>query len=145
MFQSRNRESYLFKVRGIRAEFGCPISRFNLVIENLIFSSHLECECCVGLDFLFQSRNRESYLFKFHTTPHQTATLSRGFNLVIENLIFSSLDSANTDANNKKFQSRNRESYLFKSGGIELAAAIESGFNLVIENLIFSKNAPTNH
>ena len=38
------------------------------------------------------------------------------FNLVIEDLIFSSMSGSLTIGCTKKFQSRNRGSYLFKSG-----------------------------
>ena len=40
--------------------------------------------------------------------------LSQRFNLVIENLIFSSPGSFRYRQSRSKFQSRNRESYLFK-------------------------------
>ena len=99
MFQSR---------KGIEVGLlGLVNCRFNLVIKNLISSSHLypEAPTCWGVfvifssegvlereiaTFLFQSRNRESYLFKENAVPEQNAAASL-------------------------FQSRNRESYLFKS------------------------------
>ena len=62
--------------------------RFNLVIENLIFSSQLG-NTSQRASKAFQSRNRESYLFKTHTCE-----LRPGFFL--------------------QFQSRNRESYSFQ-------------------------------
>ena len=63
------------------------MSSFNLVIENLIFSSR-----CVP----------------------QSARYRLRFNLVIENLIFSSGNVPPRDDIQTLFQSRNRESYLFK-------------------------------
>ena len=64
MFQSRNRESYLFKSRAATVETS-PAICFNLVIENLIFSSE--------------------------DLEEITDELKDCFNLVIENLIFSRL------------------------------------------------------
>ena len=61
-FQSRNRESYLFKCPERKPIRGCD-ERFNLVIENLIFSSK---------------------------SPQRDEPQAYSFNLVIENLIFSS-------------------------------------------------------
>ena len=89
-FQSRNRESYLFKM---------PISSR--------MSSTM---------FLFQSRNRESYLFKCRSFARSLRPAQSCFNLAIENLIFSSLTCEMLVADPEAFQSRNRESYLFKSG-----------------------------
>ena len=90
-------------------------SRFNLVIESLIFSRLQRLPATPHQDSLFQSRNRESYLFK--TTggiPELIITLW--------------------------FQSRNRESYLFKwARAIHKGTVQGSRFNLVIESLIFSR------
>ena len=137
MFQSRNRESYLFKC--IHTGNALIVASFNLVIESLIFSStvllltpHHEgqsfnlvieslifsrwwtfgSDCALGWD-LFQSRNRESYLFKDIHIWWETAKCV-SFNLVIESLIFSSATSATSATLRYGFQSRNRESYLFK-------------------------------
>ena len=88
-FQSRNRESYFFKIDKRQALCRATVQRFNLVIENLIFSSSLGYLVGVG------------------------GMVS--FNLVIENLIFSSLLKVNaSDGTLAWFQSRNRESYFFK-------------------------------
>ena len=86
---------------------------FNLVIENLIFSRNARDGLGLFWDGKFQSRNRESYLFKSCPArtpdrPHQC------FNLVIENLIFS------------------------REAKVAVAQAKNQCFNLVIENLIFS-------
>ena len=114
-FQSRNRESYLFKIgsgmQKMRGFYG-----FNLVIENLIFSSIFATFTVHDVMYPFQSRNRESYLFKFDRQPFQRRSQSHRFNLVIENLIFSSAP--------RPFGLR-PISLVFR-------------FNLVIENLIFS-------
>ena len=64
--------------------------RFNLVIESLIFSSRLDTRYIDAI-ILFQSRNRESYLFKAKYVPALNAS-TQGFNLVIESLIFSRLE-----------------------------------------------------
>ena len=67
------------------------IRRFNLAIENLIFSSkntRVRAGDFTGADS-FQSRNRESYLFK-NLIDDMNRTADARFNLVIENLIFSS-------------------------------------------------------
>ena len=88
-------------------------SSFNLVIENLIFSSALKVGLTAGTD-AFQSRNRESYLFKIALGVELYAGI-HGFNLVIENLIFSRRGFSHERSRNiPPFQSRNRESYLFK-------------------------------
>ena len=46
---------------------------------------------------LFQSRNRESYLFKEYLFDVDVESLMVGFNLVIESLIFSSHTSGGVD------------------------------------------------
>ena len=116
MFQSRNRESYLFKRMKCLKIGGIPtLNCFNLAIENLIFSRQLD---------MVKPRT-------FHVR----------FNLVIENLIFSSSRNSERWSRHSKFQSRNRESYLFKVylrfQAVDLSGAAHS-FNLAIENLIFS-------
>ena len=117
-FQSRNRESYLFKLLLLLFR-GFSHRSFNLVIENLIFSSK------------FQSRNRNLSGVRAGSPPC--------FN--IENLIFSSLLSPR-----REFQSRNRESYLFKPPHrkpyrtcLHHRCFYERGicFNLGIKNLSF--------
>ena len=89
---------------------------FNLVIENLIFSSQIDWVVRREVS-KFQSRNRESYLFKFRFLAMLRTSL-RGFNLVIENLIFSRISMAGMPGLASMFQSRNRESYLFKGGRV---------------------------
>ena len=87
-FQSRNRESFLFKKFN---SFLMPteVFRFNLVIENLFFSSRLQ--------------------------PQRKLSNRPRFNLVIENLFFSRLWTATLyRSKHSQFQSRNRESFLFK-------------------------------
>ena len=111
-FQSRNRESYLFKPER-RCLFARPDACFNLVIENLIFSSLPKCRTKVFIRWKFQSRNRESYLFKY-----RKRTVYKRY---------------------CGFQSRNRESYLFKRLPLWCAYSRYNSFNLVIENLIFSR------
>ena len=112
LFQSRNRESYLFKTEiELLAERADQC--FNLVIENLIFSSALR-NAFVYAFCLFQSRNRESYLFKFSKIVRFSCACVC-FNLVIENLIFS------------------------RTAFAALTPTLEQCFNLVIENLIFSR------
>ena len=86
----------------------------------------------------FQSRNRESYLFKC-IQSYRVYKEIKSFNLVIENLIFSSLSSASRRLSYHVFQSRNRESYLFKFEYRLSNLADFFSFNLVIENLIFSR------
>ena len=109
---------------------------FNLAIENLIFSRKGICirSTMTGvivsisqsriLSFQadkfvntvwvceFQSRNRESYLFKLSSTRRWVRA--------------------------SKFQSRNRESYLFKDFAETGINDKSCRFNLAIENLIFS-------
>ena len=90
-FQSRNRESYLFKV-SYRVRYHTLITCFNLVIESLIFSRiRFAKRLHKSRMDAFQSRNRESYLFKVECYTCYGFTESRS-----------------------EFQSRNRESYLFK-------------------------------
>ena len=86
---------------------------FNLVIENLFFSSLPRGET-QKIVAMFQSRNRESFLFKLRTARIFMSWCSICFNLVIENLFFSRL-MEKIEANAQiEFQSRNRESFLFK-------------------------------
>ena len=136
-FQSRNRESFLFK-----SELHLQIVKlyycFNLAIENLFFSSFRQNVFATPGLFRFQSRNRESFLFKCTTAECQILICT-------------------------EFQSRNRESFLFKeyptftkgraSGWVSISQSrIFSfqgrhrqfderrywSFNLAIENLFFS-------
>ncbi len=64
--------------------------RFNLVIEILFFSSMQTLFDTAGISE-FQSRNRDTFLFKSHNCCCCRSSLS-SFNLVIEILFFSSLD-----------------------------------------------------
>ena len=88
-------------------------SRFNLVIENLLFStSHPDALEGRG-ELPFQSRNRESFIF-YTPEPEPTPEAQRCFNLVIENLLFSTYIEAKALKSAKlMFQSRNRESFIF--------------------------------
>ena len=142
------------------------LQSFNLVIENLIFSSGHKYPTSLKATLEFQSRNRESYLFKWGKWTSAHAADWR-FNLVIENLIFSSRSWVsiplwhrhpcfNLVIENLIF-SRKRcwdvtetqeicfnlviENLIFSSvfAGVGAFLVIPS-FNLVIENLIFSRN-----
>ena len=110
-FQSRNRDTFLFKLAGYEASLD---DRFNLVIEILFFSSYAELlgksRCCASFNlvieilffssipnlkflrqleyFWFQSRNRDTFLFK-KSVPNAPSTQRARFNLVIEILFFS--------------------------------------------------------
>ena len=91
-------------------------TRFNLGIEKLFFSS-LRMLFMIRLPImLFQSRNRETFLFK-------GAAISPD------------------DLSGFLFQSRNRETFFFKHG-IEFAHTRRGAqrFNLGIEKLFFSSN-----
>ena len=86
MFQSRNRESFVFynRMNGTDPENQL---RFNLVIENLLFST-TDCRNLTdSIKLSFQSRNRESFVFYCH--HHQDMRVY------------------------ERFQSRNRESFVF--------------------------------
>ena len=135
MFQSRNRESYLFKCAGV--PLGSSRTRcFNLVIENLIFSRRFQRDREIE-SAEFQSRNRESYLFKPVDKSTTLRDVATSFNLVIENLIFSSLPYLASDIRCAGFNLV-IENLIFSSEVRSVNADGESGFNLVIENLIFS-------
>ncbi len=141
-----------------------PYLCFNLVIEILFFSSSTAQYGRLPLSFLFQSRNRDTFLFKIILSISKSPLVVR-FNLVIEILFFSSLrqtapmqrltlnlfQSRNRDTflfkgaeaylanvRNFKFQSRNRDTFLFKSFALLLVRFVPTGFNLVIEILFFS-------
>ena len=89
MFQSRNRESYLFKESEPARKPTTEISFQSRNRESYLFK--LTDSWYIMNEYLFQSRNRESYLFKYRRpqNSHWPDPLCL-------------------------FQSRNRESYLFK-------------------------------
>ena len=62
-FQSRNRETFLFKILHVHSYLLSSMPSFNLVIERLFFSSKAHEETAID-KFKFQSRNRETFLFK---------------------------------------------------------------------------------
>ena len=135
-FQSRNRESYLFKMSMILA--------------------------CARRT-MFQSRNRESYLFKINKSNRKiryhyvSISESRilSFQAKIRNtarnqiipvsisesriLSFQGNPRRRTNFTDYMFQSRNRESYLFKPDDLDGNFVFVFCFNLGIENLIFSR------
>ena len=112
-FQSRNRDAFLFKHRGER--FSRDRNQW------------------------FQSRNRDAFLFKSNKIAGGMGTKTKGFNLVIEMLFFSSERRDRTDAwADRWFQSRNRDAFLFKSSRRLKSARSQWSFNLVIEMLFFS-------
>ena len=113
---------------------------FNLAIENLIFSSHNEKEFWREFP-LFQSRNRESYLFKLIKPSSARLTKIPCFNLAIENLIFSSPHQPYSLAVAGDIVSISQSRILsFQVPNVEPPPEPESNnrFNLAIENLIFS-------
>ena len=138
MFQSRNRESYLFKKKVLRCYRNTRNMFQSRNRESYLFKCFCRCRC-VSRYSKFQSRNRESYLFK-EQKPDLVPDTFWGFNLVIENLIFSRLSQCGSHLSyhtcfnlvienlifsrfpvvlnlriaSSMFQSRNRESYLFK-------------------------------
>ena len=166
MFQSRNRDAFLFKAYQAIPD-GRVNRSFNLVIEMLFFSSLTTRICgvmCVGVSFnlviemlffsschfgntssaaspdskSFQSRNRDAFLFKFgHQNFRNEIVWS--FNLVIEMLFFSSPSVSKMKSQSFKFQSRNRDAFLFKPKFQGVSCSLDPGsFNLVIEMLFFS-------
>ena len=138
MFQSRNRESYLFKSGYEQYQFQ-DIHCFNLVIENLIFSRHQSRHRPEQWQHRFQSRNRESYLFKAGMCAITAAMFPASFNLVIENLIFSSRNLIRRRDHQLKSFNLVIENLIFSSGQMNSSVRKRAqSFNLVIENLIFS-------
>ena len=96
VFQSRNRGSFDFKPR-----VPCPSGTyghlsFNLVIEVLLISRQIVSPSEQPPEFLFQSRNRGSFDFKFMVFLHAITQLAL------------------------EFQSRNRGSFDFKVGILPL-------------------------
>ena len=85
MFQSRNRESFIFYDTS-HVHLILDSVRFNLVIENLLFSTTAE-----------RIENQQY----------------SSFNLVIENLLFSTIEERGFGKVAAEFQSRNRESFIF--------------------------------
>ena len=138
MFQSRNREAYLFKIWFSLSSTTTVSPCFNLVIEYLIFSSIPDDNTTTPDIDTFQSRNRVSYLFKDTLTftsgagtqtfqsRNRVSYLFKGVYVFLEKVEIS------------KFQSRNRVSYLFKRLGLPPRKVIPPCFNLGIEYLIFS-------
>ena len=135
LFQSRNREAYLFKDRMLNSHL--PVISFQSRNREAYLFKSAKNPAGQWLGITFQSRNREAYLFKYKCVRWRrrcyvvSISESRGlsfqgnravptpfrlarFNLVIERLIFSSL------------------------GGVPPVPS-RAGFNLVIERLIFSR------
>ena len=117
-FQSRNRESYLFK------------------FSTLVITRYRTNR--------FQSRNRESYLFKCSASSTGAGGCTCTFqSRNRESYLFKSMGCLRLSGNRRSsFQSRNRESYLFKSIARKHPMKLRISFNLVIENLIFSSSFP---
>ena len=161
VFQSRNRGSFLFKLKRDfwhnwhRESFNLVIevlffssrwidtygkdeSCFNLVIEVLFFSSFGKRLQTTPRHCLFQSRNRGSFLFKVCTQPVRWY----GWILFQSRNRGSFLFKPSTSTLRiplSVFQSRNRGSFLFKPTFSPMAIhSILPSFNLVIEVLFFS-------
>ena len=141
-FQSRNRESYLFKFKGTR-----PVQITDIKFQSRNRESYLfkfrdaETGATLHTSSLFQSRNRESYLFKKMPRNDTILPVSRFQSRNRESYLFKPYlpEHWGHDAR-LKFQSRNRESYLFKWIKRKPSRWHTSlCFNLVIENLIFSR------
>ena len=164
-FQSRNRESCLFKSYR-ECDNWAPGKRFqSRNRESCLFKwDPAGKRTDLSQPWKFQSRNRESCLFKLSVESFLQRFVDDSFNLVIENLVFSSqiqepqqlfiwmFQSRNRESclfkwkrkaipqwKTVAFQSRNRESCLFKFvNDYCLFGEDHKGFNLVIENLVFS-------
>ena len=95
-------------------------SSFNLVIEILFFSS-ASSRILPTRILKFQSRNRDTFLFK-------------------NTFSFEDTESINIVA---MFQSRNRDTFLFKLSWLSLVRIRLACFNLVIEILFFSYEIET--
>ena len=91
MFQSRNRDAFLFKDLVSVRSAPDTLHRFNLVIEMLFFSRPKMQPLKHRWGTTFQSRNRDAFLFKI---------TSAGARWMLDNL---------------SFQSRNRDAFLFKA------------------------------
>ena len=113
MFQSRNRDAFLFKSVPAYSQSSDSTVSFNLVIEMLFFSSRYTEPLCDNTNRMFQSRNRDAFLFKLRRFL-MSSTIPIGFNLVIEMLFFSSDVPGAPEAPFLLFQSRNRDAFLFK-------------------------------
>ena len=89
-FQSRNRDAFLFK------------STRDVYWHNVVLS-------------MFQSRNRDAFLFKSSAHGFRGVDERPRFNLVIEMLFFSRANTGSIQSNGFiMFQSRNRDAFLFK-------------------------------
>ena len=110
-FQSRNRESFIFYKYILGATLK-GLSCFNLVIENLLFSTLAE-DGAIDEDFFSFNLVIENLLFSTFVLLLLFVRDLSSFNLVIENLLFSTC-------------------------GSPCSTKHCPGFNLVIENLLFS-------
>ena len=157
LFQSRNRESSNFNLKFLLLPMNTT-KRFNLVIENLLISTGLSRSLSDALTTaLFQSRNRESSNFNLWRVLFQgyqsrysfnlvienllISTVwicdvvelgSRRFNLVIENLLISTQSESSGVWKLTLFQSRNRESSNFNRVVVIYHSIPNVSFNLVI-------------
>ena len=105
-------ENLLFST--ILSSFGVNATGcFNLVIENLLFST-IPIDDVRGfmIDECF-NLVIENLLFSTLLLLHQNRLLYHRFNLVIENLLFSTKMRNIGQGVNPLFQSRNRESFIF--------------------------------
>ena len=161
-FQSRNRDTFRFK-HEINSMMFRSIASFNLVIEILFVSSqHSTClvnfigmhsfNLVIEILFVsspppplernefnsFQSRNRDTFRFKWKEVSDQHGTRRESFNLVIEILFVSSVIGGNAAGLSDEFQSRNRDTFRFKIMVDILTHLLRLSFNLVIEILFVS-------
>ena len=142
-FQSRNRESFIFY---FPTGFGSqqPRRRFNLVIENLLFStSQRPARAASVISFNLVIEN---LLFSTMKSLDTGKGITLSFNLVIENLLFSTaLKAFLVLLVDLPFQSRNRESFIFYLHLRDCFLILLMRFNLVIENLLFSTYLSCTH
>ena len=117
LFQSRNRDTFLFKNRYARRYGGRSGMFQSRNRDTFLFKECQEVMTKEQKDFLFQSRNRDTFLFKLWRIrwAGSRSILRGGFNLAIEILFFSRKESLNFGLQQVlKFQSRNRDTFLFK-------------------------------
>ena len=141
LFQSRNRDTSLFRIdmSTLRTQFQAKC--FNLAIEILLFSGENTYRADEDMYFGFNLAIEILLFSGCVYTPHRHNPPQR-FNLAIEILLFSGAIRCNIIipvSRRIPFQSRNRDTSLFRQIlGIDCGYRQDFSFNLAIEILLFS-------
>ena len=95
-----------------------PILRFNLVIE-ILFFSRIPITSASGITSEFQSRNRDTFLFKLKMWLTGMLAIGRFQSRNRDTFLFKCATGHLAGCAIRAFQSRNRDTFLFKPREVE--------------------------